>query len=183
MSARILHCPNCGDLWKRIRYERFVRLGAPLRQCRACNSWHDSHHAEWPTLKLGQKLAFLAQNIFLVLPLALLFFCSALGSQFLGIVPVYDLLDYSVFAGLVLLGLLALLMIRSAVQAFMSVKRFRRGAAQAARRQSVGGKFISDIAWQASVAARPRFPAPHAPASAKLEQHEIAGESRFLHPA
>jgi hypothetical protein len=48
----------------------------------------------------------------------------------------------------------------------------------------MGGKFISDTAWQASVAARPRFPAPHAPAPAKLEQQcKIAGESRFLHPA
>jgi hypothetical protein len=186
MSARILHCPNCGDLWKRIRYERFIRLGAPQRQCRACNSWHDSEHVEWTAMKWGQRIAFLAQNLVHLMPPAMLFLISVLICQFLGMAPEQDLFDYSLVAGMVLLGFLALLLARSAWQVMLSLARTRRAIRQTRPGQVSRGKFISDAAWQASVAARPRFPAPQPPpaAPAKQEpQREIAGESRFLHPA
>jgi hypothetical protein len=194
MSARILHCPNCGDLWKRIRHERFIRLGAPLRQCRACNSWHDSEHAEWATLTWGRRIGFLAQNVVHLLPPALLFLAGVVICQLLAMAPQQDLFDYSLVAGMALLGFLALLLARSVWQVVLSLARTRRGSRQTKLEQVSGGQFITDAIWQASIAVRPRFPAlqPPAAAPAKREpqrepqwepQREIAADSRFLHPA
>jgi hypothetical protein len=185
MSVRILHCPHCGDLWKRVRSERFVLLGAPWRQCRACQCWHESEFAEWPSLTWGQRFAFLAQNLFFILPLAVIFSTSVLICQFWGSVPVYDLLDYSMVVGMALLGILALFLAWSGLRVLLSILRSRRGIGLSGPERNPGNKFISDAAWQASVAAQPRFPVYEAltsPRSAAPER-EVPDETLFLHPA
>jgi hypothetical protein len=158
MSVGYLHCPNCGDPWKRVRFERFIRIGSPRRQCRVCKTWFDTGETEWPCLKWGQRVGFLAQNLLRILPLAALFALTIPISQFFGLVPVRDLVGYSFDAGLYLLGLLGVLLAWSAVQVVWSIVRAWRSRGAAA--PVAPSKFVSDSAWEAAQMVRPRFVKP-----------------------
>jgi hypothetical protein len=85
---------------------------------------------------------------------------------------------------MLLLVLLALLLAWSGLRVLRSLVRTRRGIGHPGTRKLSGNKFVSDTAWQASIAARPRLsPALAAPHASVEPEQEVAGESRFLRPA
>jgi hypothetical protein len=155
MAVHILHCPSCGQPWKRIHFEKFVRIGPAWRQCRMCLKQFESDESEWLSLKWTARIGYLAQNLLRISPLVLLFAAALLISGSLGMVPRQDLTDYSLAAGLCLLGLLCPLMAWSLIQMLRSVGRTLRGKALAPVPQpAANNKYISDAAWQVTAAAR-----------------------------
>lgn len=184
MAVRFLRCPSCGQPWKRVRFERFVRIGPAWRQCSLCLTQFESGEGEWLSLRWPPRIGYLAQNLLRIAQLALLFGAALLISRFLGKVPEQDLIDYSRAAGLCLLGLLCPLMAWSLIQVLRSVLRTLRGKALApAPRFAASNTYISDAAWQATVAER-HYPALQLePAvnssleSATMEQARLRGRT------
>jgi hypothetical protein len=160
MAVQALHCSSCGEPWKYIRFEKFVRIGPAWRQCRMCLAQFESEEREWLSLGWTARIGYLAQNLLRIAPLALLFGAAMLISAILGLVPGQDLIDYSLTAGLCFLGLFGSLTAWSLVQILRSVLRSLRAAAPApasrpaANRVAANSNYISDAAWQATVPAR-----------------------------
>jgi len=68
-----LTCHHCGDRWKYVLSEQFIRLGRPVVECRACWSKIATGQKEWAEMNGSSRFAYLLQNALLVLPVLGLF--------------------------------------------------------------------------------------------------------------
>jgi hypothetical protein len=73
LFLKSLTCPNCGDRWKHVLSEQFIRIGRPVVECRACWSPIGTGQKEWADMTGSIRFAYLLQNALLVLPLLALF--------------------------------------------------------------------------------------------------------------
>lgn len=133
MLTKSLTCPVCGDSWQHVLYENFLRLGPPLRECRACWSVFATGAREWDALDASSRLSYFLQNVVLVLPLLLLLI-AAIGVGYL-----FDLVpagaapaDFGIGC-IVLLVLFVLLTARSILLVLLSKTRSDRKRRVAAR--------------------------------------------------
>lgn len=126
LFLKSLTCPNCGDRWKHVVSEQFIRLGRPIVECRACWTPIGTGQKEWADMNGSSRFAYLLQNALLVLPLLVLFLVG------LGLTSVWPGLEWddimnSLVIGLdVTAGVLLFLLGRSAALIFFSLRRTRR---------------------------------------------------------
>jgi hypothetical protein len=132
-----LTCPNCGDKWKYVVSEQFIRLGRPIVECRACWSAIGTGQKEWANMSGSSRFAYLLQNAVLVLPL--------LGLFLIGLAVVYvspgllwdDMVDILGTALIVTAGVLLWLLGRSVALILFSLRRTRKlRLTQAAKKAS-----------------------------------------------
>jgi hypothetical protein len=153
MAVEVLRCPSCGRPWKRVYFEKFVRIGPARRECPLCLGQFESGECEWLSLKWIARIGYFAQNVLRILPLAFLLCAAMLISRFMNMVPGQDLIGYSLTAGLCLLGLLCLLMAWSLIQMLRSILRTLGARALAPiPRPAAKNKYVSDAAWQITAA-------------------------------
>ena len=126
LFLKSLTCPNCGDRWKHVLSEQFIRLGRPIVECRACWSPIGTGQKEWVDMNGSTRFAYLLQNALLVLPLLALFLVG------LGITYFYpgllweDVMSTLGIALTVTAGALLFLMGRSVALIVFSLIRTRR---------------------------------------------------------
>jgi hypothetical protein len=121
-----LTCPNCGDKWKYVVSEQFIRLGRPVVECRACWSAIATGQKEWVNMNASTRFAYLLQNAVLVLPL--------LGLFLVGLAVTYvspgllweDVVDILGTALIVTAGVMLFLLGRSVALIFFSLRRTRK---------------------------------------------------------
>jgi hypothetical protein len=76
-----LTCPTCGDGWKRVISDQFIRLGRPVIECRACWSPIPTGQQEWADMNGRSRAGYILQNAILLLP-PLGLFLVALGLMY-----------------------------------------------------------------------------------------------------
>jgi hypothetical protein len=133
LFLKSLTCPNCGDRWKHVLSEQFIRLGRPIVECRACWSPIGTGQKEWVDMNGSTRFAYLLQNALLVLPLLALFL---IGLGFTYVYPgLYwdDVMASLRVALIVTAGALLFLMGRSFALIIFSLFRTRRRSATATK--------------------------------------------------
>jgi hypothetical protein len=126
MIRKPITCPTCGDPWKRVIAEHFVRLGPPTHECRACWTSFATGEKEWQDMDGTVRIAYFLQNIVIVMPLAVLMLVALTATYFFGDAGIRDLEDYFIFGSKVLLGLFVLLNLWSALMILLSRRRADR---------------------------------------------------------
>lgn len=134
LFLKSLTCPNCGDRWKHVLSEQFIRLGRPVVECRACWSPIGTGQKEWADMNGSTRFAYLLQNALLILPLLALFMVG-LGFTYLYPGLLWDDVMNSLgIAFSVTAGALLFLMGRSFALILFSLRRtHRRNAAATAK--------------------------------------------------
>lgn len=130
MLRKSLHCPTCGDVWKKVLNESFLRLGPPTRECRACWGVISTGAKEWKDLGLNSRLGFILQNIIPLVPLLLLALVAMGFCFFMGYIDIStDILPILGYIAMVLGSLLGLMWLWAGVQILRSLRRTagRRG--------------------------------------------------------
>ena len=129
MIRKPLTCPTCGDTWKRVFNENFLRLGPPTHECRACWTTFPSEAKEWVDLDWSGRLGYFLQDIVILAPLALLLIVAIAAAYFLNLVDPWDAQEFLWAGVLALLGMYALLTLWSLLMVMLSWRRARRPAA------------------------------------------------------
>jgi hypothetical protein len=128
MIRKSLHCPVCGDVWKKVLYEHFLRLGPASHECRACWSRFATGNREWNDMDTATRSSYLLQNVVVVLPLLLMLIVACVVADLLGMVEVQDLTSYFLIGSVAIGGVFALCLVLE----LLSILRSKRRSAQAA---------------------------------------------------
>jgi hypothetical protein len=126
MLRRTLHCPICGDTWKRVIHENFVRLGPPVRECRACWSPFNTEQNEWNALDTLSRVAFFLQNLVIVVPLLLILLLAIAIAWFEDMIGVGDAVGFFGWGSLICGSLVLLLWVRALFLILFSKMRSSR---------------------------------------------------------
>jgi hypothetical protein len=121
-----LTCHHCGDRWKYVLSEQFIRLGRPVVECRACWSKIATGQKEWAEMNGSSRFAYLLQNALLVLPVLGLFLLGLVMTYFNHGLSQDDIVNSLQITLAIVAGCLLFLMGRSLALILFSLRRTRR---------------------------------------------------------
>lgn len=127
MIRKPLTCPTCGDTWKKVVQESAIRLGPPVRECRACWTEFATGEREWRDMDRASRFSFLfLQNIVLIIPIFLIMVVACALLYWWGGIEDRDLGMLFLEGCGILLAIYLLMLLRALLQIGISKRRVQR---------------------------------------------------------
>lgn len=138
MIRRPLTCPICGDRWKMVLVESSLRLGPPVRTCRACRGRFTTSECEWNNMEGVTKAGYFLQNLVVVMPIMGLLILAIIIALFEDMIGSGDAWEYFGWGCLFSGSIFLLLSIGNVLAIISSKLRSARERKEQMREQATG---------------------------------------------